>query len=179
MPEGAISGEILQLTQSNLSPGNCYQTAVACVLCVPAEELPDQVLIEQADGAYGNALRAYLLTHHRVSLASLYDWQIGGLMPRAPGLHLIQGKTVRTATNGGREHVIVGKYGEPLWDPHPSRAGLTEVTEWLVFSPAPASWLTPEARAKSARIGCWPSVCLCPACGGFKPNPHPPAPKAP
>lgn len=51
-------------TQSDILHGNCWQTALACILLVPASELPSQVAIEIDKQYYLNAMNAYLDRHH-------------------------------------------------------------------------------------------------------------------
>lgn len=136
---------MIQLTQTQLTPhGNCWQTAVACLLGVPAEELPDQHAIETeatyADRpnyaghhSYSNALNAYLTKHHGLGYLQEPAWRIGSFALREPGFHLLIGPTVRTKTDGDGPrilHCVVGKHGGQTWDPHPSRAGLTRVISW-------------------------------------------------
>lgn len=154
-------------TQTNLDPGNCWQTCVACVLDVEPEELPDQIVHDaklevQEDGTkkwvgphYNTALNAYLRTHHGLAYVEVHYpkelWTV--LQIRDPGLHLMTGKTVRTPVNNAR-HVVVGKYGEMIWDPHPSRAGLTEDVNYAFLVPYPQSW----------RRFVDESPCVCPRC---------------
>jgi hypothetical protein len=135
---------MLKLTQTNLDPGNCWQTAVACLLGVPAEALPDQHLIESRhkDGSvpdyaghhsYSNALNAYLFKHHGLGYMQEPAWKLGAFTLRDPGLHLLIGPTVRTCEGGDGArilHCVVGRHGEQVWDPHPSRAGLLSVISW-------------------------------------------------
>lgn len=145
--------------QSNVSPGNCWQTAVACILEVDPAELPDQVAISEVktgpfEGSYNNALQKYLQVHHGLVYSCLHGYQKDGVTPR--GWHMIEGRTVRTDTNGGVQHVIVGHCGEPIWDPHPSGEGLTSVER--------VSFLTPR-REELERGEWWNSVpCLCRSC---------------
>jgi hypothetical protein len=44
---------------------------------------------------------------------------------RERGYHLMVGTTVWTPVNG-RHHAVVARFGEMVWDPHPSRAGLVD-----------------------------------------------------
>lgn len=136
---------MIELTQTHLTPyGNCWQTAIACLLGLPAEALPDQHVIERdaADpGAanyaghfsYANALNAYLTKHHGLGYIQEPAWRVGAFTLREPGFHLLIGPTVRTREDGDGPrilHCIVGKHGRHRWDPHPSHAGLTRVISW-------------------------------------------------
>ena len=119
--------DLRRQTQTNLDPGNCWQTAVACVLDVDADELPPQV---QSDArfSYLNDLNCYLDTHHNgLTYVEVHQPAIHAL--GGPALHVMSGPTVRTPTSGVN-HVVVARHGEMLWDPHPSRAGLTAIERW-------------------------------------------------
>lgn len=134
-------------TQAYVTPhGSCWQTAVACVLDVPAAELPCQHTIESAhvtDGpdyaghhSYSNALNAYLFKHHGLGYLQEPAWKLGALTFREPGLHVLIGPTVRTSVDGDGPqilHCVVARHGEQIWDPHPSRAGLLRTISvgWL------------------------------------------------
>jgi hypothetical protein len=159
--------ELRRQTQSKLAPGNCWQTAVACVLGVSADELPDQVEIEREDRSYWNLLNAYLKKHHGSIYSELYDWQFSAIEIRDPGLHIMVGPTVRTPDKG-TFHAIVGRRGEPFWDPHPSRAGLTKVDRWGIVSKATEQILRDEAeRIASSELDSWLRknlTCICPKC---------------
>lgn len=133
-------------TQSNLVPGNCWQTAVACILDVEPDALPDQVEIEVAGRSYHNAINAYLAKHHDLIYAPLADFEWGAIATiHPPGYHLMIGPTERTGTSGSH-HVVVGRDGVALWDPHPSRAGLLVVESWGVLSALPARVAASRAR---------------------------------
>lgn len=190
---------MIQLTQAHLTPyGNCWQTAIACLLDLPAEALPDQHVIESrakdestedyaGHHSYSNALNAYLAKHHGLGYLQEPAWKLGAFTLREPGYHLLIGPTVRTAVDGDGPrilHCVVGKNGEQVWDPHPSRAGLTRVISlgWLAdvskIDPNDNdrgygwAWLNEAARKRdllswSRRADKSPSVsslCCCPAC---------------
>lgn len=159
--------DIRRYTQTNLDPGNCWQTCVACLLHVEPSELPAQELFDietpDADGRmqrnppyYQNALQAYLRDHHNLAYAQMYhpNEVLQLLEVRAPGWHMMTGTTVRSATNGNKRHVVVARYGELAWDPHPSRAGLLGDVNWAFLVPFPDSW-----RKTMATL-----ACVCPAC---------------
>jgi hypothetical protein len=150
---------VRQLTQTNLDPGNCLQTALACVLDVPAEDLPDQVTIESGPQAsYLNFLNAYLEKHHLLMLSSVYDWSFKGLKP--VGHHLCIGTTER---HPKRQHAVVGFEGAPVWDPHPSRAGLKDVREWLILAPM-LRRIMDDRLHRRARGAISLPPCECPRC---------------
>lgn len=169
-------GELmLKLTQTvtaskeNGFVGNCWQTCVACVLDLDPETLPDQSKYdwrrEMPDGtiergpAYGSALRAYLRKHHDLAYLELHHPQeVYPLLRVAePGWHFMTGRTIRSDAFGGLRHVVVGRYGKMVWDPHPSRAGLTSEIQWAFLVPFPREWEDWERRRN-------PEPCTCPAC---------------
>ena len=172
---------MIRQTQSSLAPyGNCWQTAVACVLEVPAAELPAQNEIERfaeeerarlrAEGrdwpswlswlCYRNSLNRYLAQHHRLLYGEVRFIYDAIEVTSFEGHHVICGPSERTATNGGIDHCVVGRHGGVVWDPHPSRAGLTGVKEWGVLAPLPEDWEPSKMHAELP--------CLCPECGGLE-----------
>lgn len=188
-----------ELTQAHLTPhGSCWQTAVACILDVPAEALPDQHVIESRAKAesvenyaghhsYTNALNAYLTKHHGLGYIQEPRWRVGPLGFHDPGFHLMIGPTVRTREDGDGPrilHCVVGHHGVQVWDPHPSRAGLTRVISWGWLADVSKidesdnergygwHWLSEGAQKRDRfswekRAEVAPSVsvlCCCPAC---------------
>lgn len=138
-----------EFTQTNLSPGNCWQTSIACILELDPAELPDQVAIEASNKSYGNAIRLWLVKNRNLYYSTLDETQFPVLRMAEPGWHLLEGETVRTPAKD-IEHVVVGRYGELAWDPHPSRAGLTKVKRWGLLVPCPdyvrEHWLKADAN---------------------------------
>jgi len=187
---------MITLTQAHEGEfGSCWQTAIACILEVPAEMLPNQHLIEEAatlrrraidngeEGqpyyaghfSYLNALNAYLAKHHRFAYLQEHAWHFSTLRFADPGYHVAIGPTSRN----NFLHCVVARHGEQVWDPNPSRAGLSRIDSfgWLASLPEDSS-NTPwyhlrddrkaddrkawEGRAqKTPSIG---SLCCCPAC---------------
>lgn len=175
---------MLKLTQSNLDPGNCWQTAVACLLEVDPETLPPQVEIEsrarregeQFGGhySYGNALGCYLKKHHDRAYTTVFPWQLAQC--RIVGEHMMSGPTVRMPVNRSN-HVVCGVDGEFAWAVHPSRAGLTKVERIEFIIPYPSDWKEREPKLIAADLQRWReraqlpadqrgimSLCCCPAC---------------
>lgn len=185
-------------TQSNLAPfGNCWQTAVACILEVEPEVMPPQSEIESWPhpvldgwGSYSNCLNGYLRVHHRLAYSTIYAYQFVMVRPiRAE--HVLCGPTVRTErlrAEGVRNanHCVAGVNGVMVWDPHPTHAGLTDVTDWGVLGPyVPATEAAEIKRQKELRdrdVGYgFVFDCLCPSCNleaarnRFRNLPEPPA----
>ena len=146
-----------ELTQSRLTPpGDCWQTCVASILDLDPTELPSQ-------GDYGpgylGALQAYLREHHGLAYVELnvVPEVLGCLRLPEPGWHMMTGRTVRSEALGGGRHVVVGRHGREVWDPHPSRAGLLDDVRWGLLVPFPALWRAHGVKA---------DPCECPAHGG-------------
>ncbi len=161
---------MIEYTQTNLDPGNCWQTCVASILELPPETLPDQSVCDRwhrpdhentatwrrLEPYYGNELNAYLRKHHSLTYANVPPYIMTGLLVKPPGIHMLSGETVRTKYNRST-HVVVAKNGELLWDPHPSRAGLTKIIYWSFLVPYPGDWKESGLLLE----------CHCPDCGGF------------
>jgi len=170
-----------EFTQTNLSPGNCWQTCIASLLDVDPESLPPQERYDWrvfqdgkpdrfGPGYYGD-LQAYLRTHHGLAYMEIRQpeelWTAISVAPDRR--HMMTGHTVRSATNGGRRHVVVARGLEVIWDPHPSRAGLLEDGErgMAFLVPYPKLWTKNADRGETS--------CACPACGRVVPPPPPEA----
>ena len=157
-----------ELTQTSLNPGNCWQTCIACILELDPETLPSQVEHDMRrvmgpngdwtwEGrGYGNVLGNYLRKHHGLAYVQLhYPEEIWSAVAVRPCLHMMTGRTERTAQNGSR-HVVVGENGSIRWDPQPSRAGLLDEIEYGFLIPFPKMWEETWTRMRED--------CLCPAC---------------
>lgn len=157
------------MTPENGFAGNCWQTAVACLLDVHPDELPAQSECDLYDAkpdgtrgkwredspSYNDRLYSYLRKHHDLCYVELHlpAEAFALLSIREPGWHMLTGRTVRSDQYGGTRHVVVARYGEMVWDPHPSRAGLLEEIRWAFLIPFPAQWKHNE-----------PKPCMCPKC---------------
>lgn len=149
--------------------GNCWQTAVACILDLPAEALPAQADVEKFP-RYSNTLNAYLERHHNLMYTSLqpHEWQgVLHLYGHHPsGLYLWEGPTVRTPMNN-TEHVVVAQGHMMLHDPHPSKDGLTLVKRWGVLGPIPDNireWRIKIRDTSEDRAFAQDLYCHCPQC---------------
>ncbi len=164
-------------TQLNLSPGNCWQTAVACLLEVEPDLLPPQVELESFDsrilggwGSYMNVLNGYLGKHHGLIYGTIYDFLFGAVKPVISD-HVMCGPTVRTEAlkvSGAPHfhHCVVGIDGKMVWDVHPSRAGLIGVREWGVLGGLQPCTVKDRqnARRDAVFFDLVFNQCLCPQC---------------
>lgn len=97
--------------------GNCQQAAVASILGLPLDAVPNfiEATAGQGSAAFWRAIdtffeaRGYML------------WEMGNRMPDC--LYMASGPSPR-----GVSHAVVMRGGRLVHDPHPSRAGLLEVT---------------------------------------------------
>lgn len=153
-----------ELTQTTTGEwGNCWQTCVACLLDIDPETMPSQADLCQKRGTdgyysgpgYWNPLQAFLRDHHALTYFEVQALAMAGLVVKEPGLHMTAGPTVRTPSTG-LQHVVVARHGEMIWDPHPSRAGLTKVERVGLLLPWPEAWDLNDSRALNA--------CVCQAC---------------
>lgn len=173
---------MIEFTQSSLAPGNCWQTAIACILEVYPDTLPSQVAVEtrKYQNHYLNALNAYLEHHHKLVYSEIYEYVIPVLrVVGMDGYHTINGPTVRTPVSRV-EHVTVGRFGDVVWDPHPSRAGLVRKERWGILAPQPEKWRVDRDQRRELYLKTEPQFqrkwdrltyfCSCPECGGLPPD---------
>lgn len=165
---------MLEFTQSDTKHGNCWQTALACILEVEPDSLPPQVEIEQFDhdvldgwGSYHNVINGYLRVHHELSYTRIVACSFGAVRPVMPD-HIICGPSVRTEWAKGKNllhvnHCVVGYNGEAVWDVHPSGAMLTCHDEWGLLGPFELRFNS--SPKKGREVFDLVMNCLCPKCG--------------
>ena len=109
--------------------GDCMRACVASILNLPISEVPhfgEGDALHNAE-IYWNNLANYLATKGLFHLElNSFDLEIS----KCPTdiYHLIYGKTIR-----GTEHATVGRNGELIHVPHPSKAGLVGNKEDWTF----------------------------------------------
>lgn len=82
---------------------------IACLLEVPAEQLPDQVRIEAQGESLKNALLAYLFKHHGLTFARIPSWQFPALQVK-----VMVGPTVRASPRESLVTLVVTGLPNPL-----------------------------------------------------------------
>lgn len=97
--------------------GNCMQAALASILELPLERVPHFVQLYPDSKECGDAMFAWLLQRHVLWMQLSGDDPVPDDMPC-----LLYGQSER-----GVPHVVVGRGRTVAHDPHPSRAGLTEI----------------------------------------------------
>lgn len=125
--------------------GNCLEACYATLLGVPLQAVPDpRTKAEDEDDAYDllperiPVLRKWL--HDQFTLCA-----VGAEGDSPPGV-LLRTKDVPLfwiasgPSERGLQHACVYSNGALLFDPHPSNAGLLEVTHWTVLVPLGPLW---------------------------------------
>ncbi len=117
---------MIPYTQTSVGvEGNCLQTSIECILEARQGSLPSQR--DFPLGHYPEVVNAFLARF------GLRFWEVapGG---RTAGWLVLTGPSPRTPKIGTL-HCVVGRNGKVVWDPHPSREGLCEVTRWGFVGP--------------------------------------------
>lgn len=99
-------------------PGNCIQAAIATLLDIPIDAVPHFLLWLNWSRVMGEWLaeKGYTIRMRYTSEIPAERCIVGGMSPR------------------GVAHVCVAEGGEIVWDPHPSRGGLTRISEaWTLL----------------------------------------------
>jgi hypothetical protein len=100
-------------------PGNCLQAAVASLFDLDLEDVPH---FAESDGDWEAEFEAWVET-----VGYRIVWR--GPSGSPPAFGLAFGFTNRS----GERHAVVYRDGAMMWDPHPSRDGLTSVLTYLEF----------------------------------------------
>lgn len=120
--------------------GNCWQAAIASMLKLPLDAVPHFGQFTWPDPALELWLRGRGLTYRHEMTSVIPD-----------RLCLVNGHSPR-----GYLHSTVGFGGEVVWDPHPSHAGLLDVTEVEWFEKWPdaenACWACGIDRAEISSL---------------------------
>lgn len=111
--------------------GNCFAACIASILEIPLQEVPDLAAAMQAKKNFRRILADWLhlrgLTYVELEIGKP-NWSMGDWNP--PTYHIIGGDSPRGVEGG---HAVVGYAGTMVHDPHPSRAGVSKVTDWSFF----------------------------------------------
>lgn len=106
--------------------GNCWQAAVASILELPLDEVPD-IQVWDEELVWFDKFREWLEQYGlgAVGLA------IGGNIT-LQGYHLMECRS--TILKNGELHVVVGLDGELVHDPNPNATIVGEVVDYIVFT---------------------------------------------
>ena len=106
--------------------GNCWQAAVASILELPLEEVPD-IQIYDEDMHWFDQFREWLA-----------QYGLGAIGLSTGGNITIQGYCLMecksTTLKNGEMHVVVGLNQEMIHDPNPNATNLGEVVDYIVFT---------------------------------------------
>jgi len=114
--------------------GNCWQAAVASILELPLECVPD-IQVYDEELVWFDKFRKWLEQHGLGAIGIATGGNI-----TLQGYHLIECKST-TLKNGGL-HVVVGLNGEVVHDPNPNANTVGEIVDYIIFTalnPAVAS----------------------------------------
>lgn len=130
-------------------PGDCFRTAIACLLGRQRDDVPHFGLRL----SWWEETRRWIRENdgrdlYYVDAAEPEHWDlIPGAEAGPDDLMLLGGPSPR----GPFGHVVVGRRdGTVVWDPHPSRAGLVEVVEFFVLG-QPYYRLMPRLALEATR----------------------------
>lgn len=120
--------------------GDCWACCIAAVLCTPRSVVPHflekndhQVGYVDADTQSWLAERGFVMAHFRGGELSFHRYQKDKnvVLPAV----IACGPSPRSAKMG-RHHAVVYVGHEMVYDPHPSKAGLTFISDhYLIFKP--------------------------------------------
>ncbi len=123
--------------------GDCYRCCIASILGVDAEQVPHILEFHSNEDVERHWFNI------TVDLAR-ENWRLRVYLCDGENAHAVPAD-VATIIGGdgprGRSHAVVGIGTEMVHDPHPSRAGLTRVTDFMWFRPLPDGVRIPEGRA--------------------------------
>lgn len=103
--------------------GNCQQAATASLLGLRIDEVPNFMAFKDTEKGFWGSFFEFAKSRGFAVL------EFGGDR-HFECYHLASGPSVR-----GVSHAVVYRAGKLVWDPHPSRAGILEVTSVCVLVP--------------------------------------------
>lgn len=119
----------LRSTEPDAPPGDCWRCCIAAVLQMPAQDVPhfvaqDGGLHYEADTQVWLAERGYCLVRSK-SRFQFPQWHARKFNP----VPVIAGGPTPRSRDMNDTHAVVYFDGKLVYDPHPSNAGLTAITE--------------------------------------------------
>lgn len=151
------------------APGNCFAAAIASILEVSLESVPDEVeLIQRTDRLTGETDTVFYgrcWSNYWVELAKWLRDRFGlGMMELEPsafnGCGLVFDSEAYMIASGkssrDSDHAVVCKGRKLVHDPHPEGGGLVgdpDKTRWVFFLPLNPAQEEGKARRVAARIG--------------------------
>lgn len=123
--------------------GNCFQACIASILEMPLEAVPHLAGNAEKNGTNWREDTNMFLKQFGLHLISVPPEHLsprrkdGG--PMLLGYYLMAGQTTR----GFGLHAVIGKDGEMVHDPHPSRAGILAIEQIDFFVPLDPTFCIP------------------------------------
>ncbi len=121
--------------------GDCFRACIASLLELPINEVPHVCDGKpEGDTTWYAELSAWLAPRGLVYLefGTGDGWAASFAAAGGETFHVISGRSPR-----GHLHAIVGRNGEPFFDPHPSGAGLTTVESFGILTRRCAGFTLP------------------------------------
>ncbi len=110
--------------------GNCVQTALASLLAIPVNSVPEFATLHRDAAEFWDAVEAWLSKQGYVLQAMPAHYQF-----EAP--YLVSGPSPRSAEYS---HMVVMNDGVVIHDPHPSGDGIAKITNvWLLLPRDPGA----------------------------------------
>lgn len=112
--------------------GSCFATAIACVLDLDLEAVPNFVLF--GDGTWATIFAVWCMDQHVHGRRAYKAEELPSGLPV-----IAEGPGPRFDPEGKRiHHAVVWLDGAMAHDPHPSGAGILKVSGWWVLERCPA-----------------------------------------
>lgn len=109
--------------------GNCFSACIASILDLPIEKVPYFMSSDMRGREWVDKLTTWLAPSGLYPLNFVF--LRGDPDITIQGIHILHGKSPR----GVGTHAVVAKGNTVVWDPHPSRAGIRNITEKTVLVP--------------------------------------------
>ncbi len=116
----------------NGKTGDCFRACIASLLSLPIENVPHFCDGKpEGDTTYYGELNTWLAERGLIYLefGTGSGWSESFAAAGGDCFHIISGRSPR-----GYLHAIVGRNGEPIYDPHPSNAGLITIETFGILT---------------------------------------------
>lgn len=141
VPESVSAADYKQQPGSK----NCMQLAVAYMLGLPLDAVPDFERLHGPDPTAWELMERFVKTHGCTA----------EMLP--PNIEILGDYLAEGVTERGTAHMVVMRRGKLLHDPHPSGVGLKEIQNlWLIVRRAGLFAPAPPAPAVPRPIQRWP-----------------------
>lgn len=118
--------------------GDCFRACLASILELKSEEVPH--FFELYGYGFSKQVKEWLKERYGISLVRVFIAKDRITVWGAEGYFIASGRSPRSTTEKPLEHAVVMLAEDNrisvAHDPHPSRAGLVDVQEYLLFTKA-------------------------------------------